>query len=220
MNLKTCCNPLTKMNRINQWNCCRHWIKEIKGYRATHFLVLRLNGRDSTFTRIVRLLRRSSARWSPSMFLNNGMCRMFWTSNLGLVRVKKQQTLKSNDKSHFSLLRLNLKKLKQVCLVNNHLRHTASHTFDRTESWFSESVIRAVVSHPEFPMFFEEIVSNPSPLVRRLARAILWLVQSIWYVLSFKEKTCHLSLPFKVVAVFIWVCRLKLFRGLMVSMHG
>ena len=113
------------------------------------------------------------------MFLNNGMCRMFWTSNLGLVRVKKQQTLKSNDKSHFSLLRLNLKKLKQVCLVNNYLRHTASHTFDRSESWCSESVIRAVVSHPEFPMFFEEVVSNPSPLVRRLARAILWLVQSI-----------------------------------------
>ena len=98
---------------------------------------------------------------------------------LGLGESKKQQTLKSNDKSHFSLLRLNLKKLKQVCLVNNHLRHTASHTFDRTESWFSESVIRAVVSHPEFPMFFEEIISNPSPLVRRLARAILWLVQSI-----------------------------------------
>lgn len=56
--------------------------------------------------------------------------------------------------------------VKQSCLV--HLRHEASHTFDDNDDFFSASVLRAVLTHKNFPIIFENLFASPTALIRRL----------------------------------------------------
>ena len=73
------------------------------------------------------------------------------------------------------------------------------HTFDDNDDFFSASVLRALLTHKNFPIMFENIIASPTALVRRLDSGFI-------QVFSQDHIDSFVSFLFKVVAGFWWLC--------------